>query len=75
MRRRSQTFPAGNLNQWLRSPTLDSTATTLHDAAPPGSAAKMIHPPASLRVCLCLRPCDMHRSFDGLHALVSESIC
>jgi len=30
----------------------------------------MIHLPASVRVYLCLSPCDMRRSFDGLHALV-----
>lgn len=32
----------------------------------------MIHLPASVRVYLCLTPCDMRRSFDGLHALVRE---
>ena len=31
----------------------------------------MIHPPASVRVYLATSPCDMRRSFDGLHALVS----
>src|SRR5215467_12874552 len=31
----------------------------------------MIHPPASVRVYLAATPCDMRRSFDGLHALVS----
>ena len=31
----------------------------------------MIHLPASVRVYLCLAPCDMRRSFDGLHALVT----
>lgn len=30
----------------------------------------MIHLPASVRVYLCTAPCDMRRSFDGLHALV-----
>jgi len=34
-----------------------------------GSA--MIHLPASVRVYLATTPCDMRRSFDGLHALVS----
>lgn len=28
----------------------------------------MIHLPGSVRVYLCLTPCDMRRSFDGLHA-------
>jgi transposase len=32
----------------------------------------VIHLPASVRVYLCLTPCDMRRSFDGLHALVRE---
>lgn len=31
----------------------------------------MIHLPASVRVYLATAPCDMPRSFDGLHALVS----
>jgi transposase len=31
----------------------------------------VIHLPASVRVYLCTSPCDMRRSFDGLHALVS----
>jgi transposase len=32
----------------------------------------MIHLPASVRVYLCLVPCDMRKSFDGLHALVRD---
>lgn len=32
----------------------------------------MIHLPASVRVYLCLSPCDMRKSFDGLHALVRD---
>jgi transposase len=31
----------------------------------------MMHLPASVRVYLATTPCDMRRSFDGLHALVS----
>ena len=31
----------------------------------------MIHPPASVRVYLATSPCDMRRTFDGLHALVN----
>jgi transposase len=31
----------------------------------------MIHPPASVRVYLATSPCDLRRSFDGLHALVN----
>jgi transposase len=34
----------------------------------------MIHLPASVRVYLCLAPCDMRRSFDGLHALVVDAM-
>ena len=32
----------------------------------------MIHLPASVRVYVCLTPCDMRKSFDSLHALVRE---
>ena len=34
----------------------------------------MIHLPASVHVYLCLNPCDMRRSFDGLHALVRDHL-
>ena len=34
----------------------------------------MIHLPASVRVYLCLSPCDMRRSFDGLYALVRDHL-
>ena len=34
----------------------------------------MMHLPASVRVYLCTAPCDMRRSFDGLHALVNGSM-
>jgi transposase len=34
----------------------------------------MIHLPASVRVYLCTAPCDMRRSFDGLHALVTNNM-
>jgi transposase len=34
----------------------------------------MIHLPASVHVYLCLSPCDMRRSFDGLHALVRDHL-
>jgi len=34
----------------------------------------MIHPPASVRVYLCLTACDMRKSFDGLHTLVREHL-
>jgi len=34
----------------------------------------VIYLPASVRVYLCLSPCDMRRSFDGLHALVRDHL-
>ena len=34
----------------------------------------MIHLPASVRVYLCTSPCDMRRSFDGLHAVVTSAM-
>jgi len=34
----------------------------------------MMHLPASVRVYLCLTPCDMRKSFDGLHELVREHL-
>ena len=34
----------------------------------------MMHLPASVRVYLCACPCDMRRSFDGLHALVTDCL-
>ena len=33
-----------------------------------------MHLPASVRVYLCTAPCDMRRSFDGLHALVTTAM-
>ena len=34
----------------------------------------MMHLPASVRVYLCTSPCDMRKSFDGLHALVRDHL-
>ena len=34
----------------------------------------MIHLPASVRIYLCLTPCDMRKSFDTLQALVREHL-
>jgi transposase len=34
----------------------------------------VIYLPASVRVYLCMSPCDMRRSFDGLHALVRDHL-
>lgn len=34
----------------------------------------MIHLPASVRVYLCRTACDMRKSFDGLHALVTGTM-
>jgi transposase len=39
-----------------------------------GRLAGMIHLPGSVRVYLCLTPCDMRKSFDSLHALVREHL-
>ena len=39
-----------------------------------GRVAGMIHLPASVRVYLCLTPCDMRKSFDSLQALVREHL-
>jgi len=33
-----------------------------------------MHMPASVRVYLCTSPCDMRRSFDGLHTLVIDRL-
>ena len=46
-------------------------AATLRGA---GRSTAMMHLPASVRVYLCLSPCDMRRSFDGLHALVRDHL-
>jgi hypothetical protein len=34
----------------------------------------VIHLPASVRVYLCTSPCDMRRSLDGPHALVTGAM-
>ena len=34
----------------------------------------MTHLPASVRVYLCARACDMRKSFDGLQALVTQAM-
>jgi transposase len=34
----------------------------------------MMHLPASVRVYLCASSCDMRKSFDGLHALVTQAM-
>ena len=34
----------------------------------------MMHMPASVRVFVCLTACDMRKSFDGLHAMVSSRL-
>jgi len=34
----------------------------------------MMHLPASVRVYLCASACDMRKSFDGLHALVTQAM-
>lgn len=60
-------LPAG---ETLRiAPGVD--ATTLRTIL---EALRMIHLPAIVRVYLCLTPCDMRKSFDGLHALVRDHL-
>jgi transposase len=34
----------------------------------------MMHLPASVRVYLCVSACDMRKSFDGLHGIVTQSM-
>jgi transposase len=34
----------------------------------------MMHLPTSVRVYLCASACDMRKSFDGLHALVTQTM-
>jgi len=34
----------------------------------------MMHLPASVRVYLCATACDMRKSFDGLHAMVTQAM-
>jgi transposase len=34
----------------------------------------MMYLPASVRVYLCASACDMRKSFDGLHALVTQAM-
>jgi hypothetical protein len=34
----------------------------------------MTHLPASVRVYLCVKACDMRKSFDGLQALVTQTV-
>lgn len=34
----------------------------------------MMHLPASVRVYLCTSACDMRKSFDGLHAVVTQAM-
>ena len=34
----------------------------------------MMHLPASVRMYLCASACDMRKSFDGLHAVVAQSM-
>ena len=59
--------------QWRATP--DRERCGRGDVSPGAGRGKaMIHPPASVRVYLCLSPCDMRRSFDGLHALVRDHL-
>jgi len=69
-----QRGPVGtDFGQWRATPDPERRG---RDGVSPGAERRkaMIHPPASVRVYLCLSPCDMRRSFDGLHALVRDHL-
>ena len=51
--------------------TLSVDVATIEAGAQRIARTAMIHLPASVRVYLATSPCDMRRSFDGLHALVN----
>ena len=58
-----------------RRPASDSARCRDAQAGAGGAAGTgVIHLPASVRVYLCTSPCDMRRSFDGLHALVTGAM-
>jgi transposase len=49
-----------------------------HDDCEPGGLLskgfRMLSFPSSVRIFLALQPCDMRKSFDGLHALVEHAL-
>src|SRR5258708_2165309 len=58
-----------------RRPASDSVRRRDAQVGTDGAAGNsVIHLPASVRVYLCTSPCDMRRSFDGLHALVTGAM-
>jgi hypothetical protein len=58
-----------------RRPASDSVRCRDAQVGAGGAAGiSVIHLPASVRVYLCTSPCDMRRSFDGLHALVTGAM-
>jgi transposase len=58
-----------------RRPASDSVRCRDTQVGADGAAGtSVIHLPASVRVYLCISPCDMRRSFDGLHALVTGTM-
>src|SRR5271167_2395057 len=58
-----------------RRPASDSVRCRHAQVGAGGAAGtSVIHLPASVRVYLCTSPCDMRRSFDGLHALVTGAM-
>jgi transposase len=58
-----------------RRPAADSSRCRDAEVGTGGTAGTdVIHLPASVRVYLCTSPCDMRRSFDGLHALVTGAM-
>jgi transposase len=59
--------------QW-RPPSNSARCRNAQAGAGGASEPGVIHLPASVRVYLCTSPCDMRRSFDGLHALVTGAM-
>ena len=66
---------AHRIDAGQRRPASDSVRCRDAQVGAGGAAGtSVIHLPASVRVYLCTSPCDMRRSFDGLHALVTGAM-
>ena len=70
-----ETPPPTGVDAGQRRPASDSVRCGDAQVGAGGAAGtSVIHLPASVRVYLCTSPCDMRRSFDGLHALVTGAM-